>query len=101
MIGVVKGVFKNRDDGLCTADDVAKNWPTWHANCIKNLDGILTVFDVIPTGFHVILVPYDDVINWPTTSLTGRRRHKMPIDGDENRLHHPNKALNYLFINTY
>ena len=68
FIGVVKGVFKKRDDGLCTADDVAKNWPTWHANCIKIRHVILTVFDVIPTGFHVILVPYDDVINWPTTS---------------------------------
>ena len=68
IFGVVKGVFKNRDDGLCTADDVAKNWPTWHANCIKIRHVILTVFDVIPTGFHVILVPYDDVINWPTTS---------------------------------
>ena len=62
MIGVVKGVFKKRDDGLCTADDVAKNWPTWLANCIKIRHVILTVFDVIPTGFHVILVPYDDVI---------------------------------------
>ena len=66
--GVVKGVFKKRDDGLCTADDVAKNWPTWHANCIKIRDVILMVFDVIPTGYHVILVPYEDVINWPTTS---------------------------------
>ena len=72
---MVKGVFKKRDDGLYTADDDAKKWPTRHVNSIKICDVIATICDVIPTGcdvistvFDVILAPYDDVINWPTTS---------------------------------
>ena len=73
--GVVKGVLKKRDDGLYTADDDAKKWPTRHVNSIKIRDVIRTICDVIPTVcdvistvFDVILAPYDDVINWPTTS---------------------------------